>query len=306
MKHLKFIPLAAVLAALSACHNNGAGVDSGASQKAATSSENGLKSDRSIRSSTSGAATIQMPAAPLMIEALIPLARSAYLPAESAASSAASAANGPMAGIDIRAMLWRGVLEAPLAEDDMSPKTLHMFALIPLAATAYPVPGWPPFGCFGCEKQVNWARGMAREVVYSNLVLTELYPAIGAQALADPAAAKAAVQAAWKKLPPQTILSAWQQAGEQVKGGEINFDFTGHGPAPVHFMIGNNDFQGGPNGWKWSQNGVVWFGDGRLSGQARELSLQNAIDKSTSQVSSSGTSSGTSTEQAAGGSAGVK
>jgi hypothetical protein len=300
MKHLKFIPLAVAIAALSACHNNGAGVDSGASQKAATSSENGLKSDRSVRAITSGAATIQMPAAPLMIEALTPLARSAYLP-----ESAASAASGPMAGIDIRAILWRGVLEAPLAEDDMSPKTLHMFALIPLAATAYPVGGWPPYGCFGCEKQSAWARGMAREVVYSNLILTELYPAIGAQALADPAAARAAVQAAWKKLPPQTILSAWQQAGQQVKG-EINFDFTGRGPAPVHFMISNNDFQAGPTGWKWSKNGSVWFGDGRLSGEARELSLASAVDKSTSQTSSTGTTSGTSTEQSSGGSAGVK
>jgi hypothetical protein len=113
------------------------------------------------------------------------------------------------------------------------------------------------------------------------------------------------VQAAWKKLPPDTIMSAWQQAGEQVKG-QINFDFSSHQPAPVHFVIGNNDFQAGPTGWKWSKNGSVWFGDGRLSGQARELSLQSAIDKSTSQTSSTGTSSGTSTEQAAGGSAGVK
>jgi hypothetical protein len=298
MKHLKFIPLAVAIAALSACHQGGVGVDSGASQKAATSSENGLKSDRSIRSSTSGAATIQMPAAPLMIEALTPLARSAYLP-----ESAASAASGPMAGIDIRALIWRGTMEAPLAPDDMS-HNASMFALIPVAASAYPVGGWP-FSCFGCEKQSAWARGMAREVVYSNLLLTELYPSLSSQALADPAAARAAVQAAWKKLPPDTIIAAWQQAGEQVKG-EINFDFTGHGPAPVHFMIGNNDFQAGPNGWKWSQNGVVWFGDGRLGGQARELSLQSAIDKSTSQTSSTGTTSGTSTEQSSGGSAGVK
>jgi hypothetical protein len=292
MKHLKFIPLAAVLAALSACHNGGTGVDSGSSQKAATSSENGLKSDRSVRAITSGAATIQMPAAPLMIEALTPMARSAYpLLSESTAAGVAS-------------VIWAGAMWSPLAEGDMSREKLPGFALIPVPASAYPVPGWP-YGCFDCKEQSDWARGMARKVVYANLVLTELYPAIGAQALADPAAARAAVQAAWKKLPPDTIMSAWQQAGEQVKG-QINFDFTGHGPAPVHFVIGNNDFQAGPTGWKWSKNGSVWFGDGRLSGQARELSLQSAIDKSTSQTSSTGTSSGTSTEQAASGSAGVK
>lgn len=292
MKHLKFIPLAVAIAALSACHNGGTGVDSGASQKAATSSENGLKSERSIRAGTTGAATIQMPAAPLMIEALIPLARSAYpLLSESTAAGVAS-------------VIWSGAMWGPLADDDMSQEKLPGFALIPIAASAYPVPGWP-YGCFDCKEQSDWARGMARKVVYANLILAQLYPAVGSQALADPAAAKAAVQAAWKKLPPDTILSAWKMAGDQVKGG-INFDFSSHQPAPVHFVIGNNDFQGGPNGWKWSQNGVVWFGDGRLSGQSRDLSLESAIDKSTSQTSSSGTSSGTSTEQAAGGGVGVK
>jgi len=146
---------------------------------------------------------------------------------------------------------------------------------------------------------------MAREVVYANLILSELYPSLGSQALADPAAAREAVQAAWKKLPPDTILAAWRQAGEQVKGS-VNFDFTGSGPSPVHFLIGNNDFQAGPTGWKWSQSGVTWFGDGRLSGQARDLSLASAVDKSTSQTSGSGTATSTGTEQSAGGSAGVK
>ena len=74
----------------------------------------------------------------------------------------------------------------------------------------------------------------------------------------------------------------------------------------MHFMISNNDFQAGPNGWKWSKSGVTWFGDGHISGQARDLSLASAVDKSQSQTSGTGTSTGTSTEQGAGGSAGVK
>jgi len=303
MKHLKLIPLVAAIATLSACHQGGVGVDSSASQKAATTSENGLKSDRSIRASTSGAATIQMPAAPLMIEALTPLARSSYLPPE---STAASAAGGSMAATNLRSLIWEGAMAGPLEEGDISPgKTLPMFALLPIAASAHPLQGWP-FSCFGCKKEVAWARGMAREVVYTNLILTELYPSLGSQALADPAAARAAVRVAWKKLPPSTILSAWQQAGEQVKDGGVNFDFTGSGPAPIHFLIGNNDFQAGPNGWKWSQNGVVWFGDGSISGKQVALNLESAIDKSQSQTSGTGTSSGTSTEQGAGGAAGLK
>lgn len=303
MKHFEFIPLAFAIAALTACHQGGVGVDSSASQKAATSSENGLKSDRSIYSSTAGAATIQMPAAPLMVEALTPLARSAYLPPK---STAASAAGGHMTGDAIRSLIWGGAMASPLAADDISSgKTLPMFALLPIAASAHPLQGWP-FNCFGCSKESHWARGMAREVIYANTILTELYPSLSSQALADPSAARKAIQAAWKKLPPQTILSAWQQAAEQVKDGGVNFDFTGSGPSPVHFIIGGNDFQAGPNGWKWSQNGVVWFGDGHISGQARDLSLESSIDKSQSQTSGSGTSTSNGTEQGAGGAAGVK
>lgn len=316
MKHLKLIPLALV-AALSACHNGGVGVDSGASQQAATAAENGLKSDRGIASHTAAAASIQMPAAPLMINALTDLAKASYLPPKSAA-----AASGPLAGIDMRSLIWSGAMEAPMGVsaaaltgkpspagskaggDGIDASDAQTFGLLPIAASAHPWQGWP-FNCFGCAKEAAWARGMARQVVFTNLMLTQLYPALGTQALADPQAAQQAVQAAWKKLPVATILAAWKEAGDQVKGG-INFDFTGSGPAPVHFMIGNNDFQGSPTGWRWSQSGVVWFGDGAISGRQVSLGLESAIDKSSSQTSGTGTSNGSSTEQGAGGSAGVK
>lgn len=297
MKTLKLIPLAALAVALSACHQGGVGVDSGASQKAATSAENGLGSDRGIQSSTSAQASIQMPAAPLMINALADLAEREYLPPPT------SAASGPLGGAALRKLIWEGSMVQP--QGAMTDKTAATFGLLPIAASAYPWQGWP-FNCFGCSKEATWARGMARQVIFTNLMLTQLYPTLGTQALADPAAAKIAVQAAWKKLPPGTILSAWHQAGEQVKEGGINFDFTGSGPAPVHFMISNNDFQASPTGWKWSQAGVVWFGDGAISGKQVSLSLASAIDKSQSQTSGTSTGTGTSTDQSAGGSAGVK
>ncbi len=300
---LKLIPILAAVtalsAALSACHQGGVGVDSGASQKAATSAENGLRSDRSIQQRTAAAASIQMPAAPLMISALTDLAKSTYLPPPSVSMTPAS---GPLAGVDMRGLIWEGAMSGPGV--DMNDKTAQQFGLLPIAAAAYPWQGWP-FSCFGCAKEATWARGMAQGVVYANLMLTQLYPSLGSGALADPAAARAAVQTAWKKLPPATILAAWQQAGEQVKGG-ISFDFSGAQPSPIHFMIGNNDFQAGPTGWKWSQAGVTWFGDGAISGKQASLSLESAIDKSQSQTSGGSTSTGTGTEQGAGGSAGVK
>lgn len=297
---LKLIPLTVAIATLSACHQGGVGVDSSAAQKAATTAENGLRSDRGIQQRTAAAAAISMPAAPLMIAALTDLAKSTYLPPPSVSMTPAS---GPLAGVDMRGLIWSGAMSGPGV--DMNDKTAQQFGLLPIAAAAYPWQGWP-FSCFGCAKEADWARGMAQGVIYANTMLTEIAPALSTQALADPAAARAAVQAAWKKLPPATILAAWQQAGEQVKDGGISFDFSGAQPAPIHFMIGNDDFQAGPTGWKWSQAGVTWFGDGAISGKQVSLSLESAIDKSQSQTSGSSTSTGTSTEQGAGGSAGVK
>lgn len=299
MKNFKLIPLALAACVLAACHQGGVGVDAGASQKAATSAESGLRSDRSINVSTSAQTSIQMPAAPLMISALSKLAQFEYLPPPSVAAS------GPMAGIDISKLIWRGAMQTPSTKTSFSPNLLASGSgLLPIAASAYPWQGWP-FPCFGCAKEAAWARGMAQGVVYTNLLLTQLYPALSAQSLADPSAAKAAVQAAWKRIPPATQAAAWAQAGTEVQGS-IQFDFTGSGPAPIHFMIGNNDFQASPTGWKWSQNGVAWFGDGAISGQQRSLSLASAIDKSSSQSSTTGTSTGTSTDQSDGGAAGVK
>lgn len=295
----KLIPLALAASALSACHNGGVGVDSGASQRTATTAESGLRSDRSIHTSTSAQASIQMPAAPLMISALTALAKAQYLPPPSASSS------GPLAGVDIAKLIWRGAMESPATDTSFSPNLLKSGSgLLPIAASAYPWQGWP-FDCFGCSKEAAWARGMAQQVVYTNLLLTQLYPSLSAQALADPAAARAAVQSAWKKILPSDLTSAWAQAGKEVEGS-IQFDFTGSGPAPIHFIINNNDFQASPTGWRWAQNGVTWFGDGAISGQQRSLSLASAIDKSSSQTSTTGTGTATGAEQGAGGAAGVK
>ncbi len=302
---MKLIPLALAVAALAGCHQGGVGVDSGASQKAATGSESALKSDRNIQATDAAKASIQMPAAPVMVNALTDLAKSSFLPPLPPPSASA-----PKGGIDpglLRRMIWSGAMESPLGGEggDMTDKTAQVFGLLPIAASAHPMQGWP-FSCFGCAKEATWARGMAQQVVFTNRMLTQLYPSLGTQALADPTAARRAVQAAWKKLPPATILAAWQQAGEQVKGGELQFDFSGSQPAPIHFIVGNDDFQASPTGWKWSQAGVTWFGDGAISGKQVSLGLESAISKSQSQTSGSGTGTSTGTEQGAGGSAGVK
>lgn len=291
---LKLIPLAILAAALSACHQGGVGVDSAATQKAATSADSALRSDRSINTSTSAQTSIQMPASALALQAFSTYGKSAMLPPVTAASSPQQQ--------QLADMIWSGIQTGPIKVDDL--KTAQTFGAVSVASMSHPWQGWP-FSCFGCEKEAIWARGMAQQIVFANTVLTQVLSALPPGTLSDPAAAQAAIIAAYKKIPPAQLIAAYNQAGQQVQGS-INFDFTGSGPAPIHFMVGSSDFQASPTGWKWSMSGVPWFGEGRISGKDMQLSLASAIDKSQSQTSTTGTSTGTSSEQGAGGSAGVK
>lgn len=291
---LKLIPVMAVLAALSACHQGGVGVDSGATQKAATAAENALQSQRGITTGTQAQTAIQMPASALALQAFAAYGKAEMVPPVTPASDPTQQR--------LADMMWSAIQIGPTKIDDL--KIARAFGAVSIASMAYPWQGWP-FSCFGCQKEGVWARGMAQQTVFANTILSQILPKLSAGTLADPAAAQAAIIAAYKAIPPQQLIAAYQQAGQQVQGG-ISFDFSGSQPAPVHFMIGANDFQAGPTGWKWSMAGTPWFGEGRISGKDMQLSLASAIDKSTSQTSTTGTTTGATTDQGAGGSAGVK
>jgi hypothetical protein len=312
MKRLKLIPLAAALAALSACHQGGVGVDSGASQKAATASEKTLQSERSVQQRTAESAAIQMPAVGLIFDALAQWGRdqmSGYLPQPQGGRlwgiSLASEQDGPPARL---AAVLRAVSQAiPRTSGSTGPtgRYEHAAAALYIAISAQPLQGWP-IGGFGNKAQAKWARWSAQDAAFSNLILSQIAatPALR-QALADPAAAKARIVAAFLSIPSSQIEAAWQQAAAAAQG-DLTFDFTGSGPAPVHFVISGSDFQGGPTGWKWSMAGTPWFGEGRINGKQIDLGLESALDKSQSQTSTTGTTTGATTDQGAGGSAGVK
>jgi len=289
---IKTLPIVTI--ALAGCHQGGVGVGAGADQKASTSTEQSLHSERSIHSSTTAQAAISMPAAALAQQAFQQYAKQNYLPPANAASSAQDEM--------VRRLIWEGSMQGPTKID--SEASARIFGAVAIASMSYPWQGWP-FSCFGCKKEADWARGMAQQVIFANTILSQILPKISAQTLADPAAAQAAIIKAYESIPPAQLVAAYKQAGEQLQGG-VNFDFSGSQPAPIHFMIGSNDFQASPTGWKWSMAGVPWYGEGRISGKNIELSLSSAIDKSQSQTSTTGTSAGAATEQGAGGDAGVK
>lgn len=307
MTHLKLIPLAALVAALSACHQGGVGVDSSAAQKAATGSESGLRSDRSIQQRTAAAASIQMPAAALIVSALNAWGGQSMPPGTFSGIANLQPGGYGKGGLDETRTIMQAMNSAmPTPMHGLRP--MHAAAAAMIVQTAQPCVGWPVGGLSkqGQGEMAAWGRKVAQQIAFANLMLTQIAstPALR-DALADPEAARKTIVAAFLSITSAQIEAAWQQAG-QAATGEVTLDMTGSGPSPVHYMLGGNDFQGGPTGWKWSQAGVVWFGDGAISGKQTMLGLESAIDKSAGQTSGTGTSTGTSTEQGAGGSAGVK
>jgi hypothetical protein len=194
----------------------------------------------------------------------------------------------------------------PFAAAKLSPESayLHAAAALAVARVASPIQGWP-FSCFGCSKEVAWARGKAREVVFANLLETQLLGEVRGPTLADPSAARAKLDAAFARMPDTLLTAAWAQAGQGLDG-QVNLDFSGSQPAPVHFLLGSNDLQGGPTGWKLAQAGTTWFGDGKVSGRDVSLDLASAIDTTATTGTSTGLGTTSGTESAGEGSAGVK
>ena len=326
MKHLKLIPLVSVIAALSACHQGGVGVDSGASQKASTSSENSLQSQRGLSQGTAASASVQMPAAGLVVDAISSWGKS-QLSADPSLQDRlwSMQMQSPHSGsLSFNAQMLCAMQKAvdsslanlPLPPDQAAkvhdvrpqPRCTHEAAAQFVGIAAQPMQGWP-LGGFSTKEQAamaKWARWSAQDVSFSNAILAQVVAAPPLRdALADPAAARAAITAAFLAIPSQQLEAAWSQAASATSG-ELQLDMTGHSPAPVHFLIGNSDFQAGPEGWKWSQDGVPWSGAGRINGKVVTLGLDSSLDKSQSQTSGTGIGSGTGTEQGAGGSAGVK
>jgi len=322
MKFIKAAPIIAAIAALSACHQGGLGVDSAASQKAATSAESGLQSQRSVQQHTASSAAVQMPMSGIIFDA-ISLWGKSQLPVDPATQNRlwSMQMQTPHSGSlssdsDLLCKMHQSIASAlshlpPSAAAKVrhvQPRCVHEAAAQFIGIAAQPVQGWPMGGLSarGQAQMAKWARWSAQDIAFSNLVLTQIAtsPALR-DALADPAAAHAAITSAFLAIPAQQLEAAWAQAAS-VADGSLQLDMTGSGPAPVHFVIGNGDYQAGPEGWKWSQASVPWFGQGRINGKVVMLGLDAAIDKSTAQTSTTGTSNGARTEQGAGGSAGVK
>jgi hypothetical protein len=318
---------ALAVGALAGC-DHGLSVSGSSSTTAGTSSEIKSSTETSVAAKKTLTATVKMSGATLANAALTGLAREQLDPpgADPGMQNLQwvllmhkSYSAGPQAVADSLLKPQEAVakyLHKPLsavvrvippfaqAKLDTQSAYLHAAAALAVAQVAAPIQGWP-FNCFGCSRETAWARAKAHEIAFVNLLETQLLGEVQGATLADPRAAKVKLAAALAAMPDSTIEAAWVQAGQGLSG-QLNLDFSGSQPAPVHFILGSNDVQGGPAGWKLAQNGTIWFGDGKVSGREIGLELASAIDTSASTSAGTNQAGTSGTETGSEGSAGVK
>ena len=129
------------------------------------------------------------------------------------------------------------------------------------------------------DLHVRYMEMLAASAIYTNTVFGLIDKELGTSRLADPDEARRRVLAVFQSIPPATLKAALDDATRQVVGGRFTTDLTGSGN--VHFTHSPaGDFVADPRGLTWTKAGGVWFGDGRISGQAISLRLASTASLS--------------------------
>lgn len=129
------------------------------------------------------------------------------------------------------------------------------------------------------QLHVRYMEMLAISAIYTNTVFGLIDKELGTSRLADRDAARRQVLVAFETIPANTLKAALDDAANQVIGGNFTTDLTGSGS--IHFThTPTGDFVADPRGLTWTKAGGVWFGDGRISGQAVNLRLASTASLS--------------------------
>ncbi len=138
-----------------------------------------------------------------------------------------------------------------------------------------PLKGWPVDP--NSKKGIVYVLSVVTHAEFSNLIETDIASQLKGRVLRDPNEAKAEIVKILYSYDKETLIRAGQEARGVVEKGadSLQFDFTGVKGAA--FLMGNGHYQNTGKGWEVLKNGVIWFGDGKLSGKSYELSLESSI-----------------------------
>lgn len=275
------VSLAATLAALLAgCESHGPSIGASGKESAstATSADDAARHERSV--SLSGSSKVSIPAFAIIAQGLLTSYKTDTDPSTMMLGAAfTDDGDGDVCkGFEA----WPSFAEAAKKlqanpHDTEALFTLHHIYRVPVLWVLKAASGWE-IDTFdrtdkGKLRTARYLAALMQSTVYANDLFTELAETVGQQALSDPAAAQAKVWAAYNALPWENLRAACHRAYATARNagsrviGNGNFWFTATGLGAFEFDAG---------GVKWKRWGLTWFGEGRISGISRELTLASA------------------------------
>jgi len=251
--------LASALSTLTACEKLGSfGVSTDKSQTTSNDQSKSLSSDQSINSSNSARASVKIPASALIADSV-----GEYLSQE-----------GFKAPYRRTFIQGNGIT---LASHSSEPNATWKGAALALASSFEPALAWPSY-----TTDQNFMTQAAAIAVFANAVSTQIASKLKDSTLQDPVAAQVQIIGQLGAMPAAALETAWADSLQKAKASKMLQNLSGSS-APIEFKANDQVVTAGAQGLSIATNGVVWFGNGNLSGRTYDLSLDSSLSTSLSQ-----------------------
>ena len=112
---------------------------------------------------------------------------------------------------------------------------------------------------------------------FANQLETELATSLQGRALRDPVEAKAQIRAALFAMTPATLEAVATQARATARTNLARPSIDLASGKGITWQASDSLYSNMGKGWTVSRNGMTWFGEGRLTGKAYDLALESSV-----------------------------
>lgn len=314
MKKIVFV--ASICLFLSACGQDSAGVSAGSESSSSVGSGISIDKKKTISHGDSSETLVKMPASTLIADAF----NKRWQNWAGSHQRLKDTRYGVYSEGDNDEATWSTMIELSKKDGkfkeeitkNFDPETKALFekgeikALIDVAnrkeyerrfiACIDPLTGWEvsPLAKKSEAEVVKYMEAIANQCDFTNVIFTEIASKLSGKIISNPDEAREKIYDIWSKIDIETLNSAWKNTLEANRNTGFNMNLTG--VKGVQFRTSGANYINEGGGFSVIKNGMVWFGQGALSGKTVDLSLRStlsaSIDKSKNIGSDSGANSG--------------
>lgn len=290
------ILLVAVSLFLASCGKESTGVGSESSSSTGSNSSSAISKTKTITADKSKEIAIKMPALALINDAF--LSKYDYKMAQARRNldksfglyGAESAKNENMiadmffktyqsdkAGMADSAKYWNADTLKAADSGDAEGFKKHYFrhsSALRLLACNQPFSGWE-VNTRNKKELINYMLAISNECDFTNLIYTELAAKLSNDVLENPEKAKETILLEWENIPIDMLHNVWVDVIKSNENTGFTTDFTGVKGVQFSSQSGRYENEGG--GFIIKKNGMIWFGQGAISGRNIEISLRSMI-----------------------------